>query len=270
MGYPIENRALVLRYVQRTLKDFSLYLGKVDGIWGPGTKAAIEEALRYTNIVRPPTSSDEAIAYFVQSQALHAGVCLKYDGYWGPDTEQALSTMFFEFNRDVFDETLDERLAFHGDWPSESEVRSGSSKFGQPGTGLTQVKIPYKLRLSWSGQEVGSVTCHKEVAEALVSVLEETLNIYGQRDIEMLGLNLYGGSYSDRAVRGGTKKSMHAWGIAFDFDPANNRLRWDHRSASFAKAEYEPWVAAWYRRGAINLGRERNYDWMHFQFARLK
>jgi hypothetical protein len=62
---------------------------------------------------------------------------------------------------------------------------------------------------------------------------------------------------------------MHSWGIAFDFDPDRNQLKWDHTRASFARPEYEKWFYLWEEEGAVSLGRARDYDWMHIQFARL-
>ncbi len=36
----------------------------------------------------------------------------------------------------------------------------------------------------------------------------------------------------------------------------------------FAKAEYDAWWELWEKEGWINLGRTRNYDWMHVQATR--
>jgi hypothetical protein len=62
---------------------------------------------------------------------------------------------------------------------------------------------------------------------------------------------------------------MHSWGIAFDFDANRNQLRWGKDKAAFGKPAYKAWFEAWESEGAISLGRERNYDFMHTQFARL-
>ncbi|MCA1748660.1 MAG: M15 family metallopeptidase [Sphingomonadales bacterium] len=70
-------------------------------------------------------------------------------------------------------------------------------------------------------------------------------------------------------MRGGSSWSMHSWGIAIDFDPANNQLRWGRDRARMAKPAYAPFLNAWESEGWISLGRERNFDWMHVQAARL-
>ncbi len=79
----------------------------------------------------------------------------------------------------------------------------------------------------------------------------------------------FGGSLNVRRIRGGKSWSMHSWGIAIDFDPANNQLRWGRDRARFAKPEYEAFWAAWEEEGWVSLGRTRNFDWMHVQAARL-
>lgn len=43
----------------------------------------------------------------------------------------------------------------------------------------------------------------------------------------------------------------------------------NHREASFARPEYEPFWAIVEEEGLVSLGRTRDFDWMHFQAARL-
>ncbi|WP_300804485.1 M15 family metallopeptidase, partial [uncultured Akkermansia sp.] len=67
----------------------------------------------------------------------------------------------------------------------------------------------------------------------------------------------------------GKSKSMHAWGIALDFDPVRNSYSCKAPHAGLSRPECEEWWRIWEAHGAVSLGRERNYDWMHLQFARL-
>jgi hypothetical protein len=62
---------------------------------------------------------------------------------------------------------------------------------------------------------------------------------------------------------------MHSWGIAIDYDPNRNKLRWGAEKAVFAREEYKPWWEFWEEEGWISLGRSRNFDWMHVQAARI-
>ena len=70
-------------------------------------------------------------------------------------------------------------------------------------------------------------------------------------------------------MRGGSSWSMHSWGVAVDLDPDRNRLRWNSSKAYLARDEYKPFWKIVESEGWTSLGRERNYDWMHFQSAHL-
>ena len=83
-------------------------------------------------------------------------------------------------------------------------------------------------------------------------------------------LDIYGGCYAPRKKRGGSTWSTHAWAIALDFDPDRNQLNWGRDKASFARPEYDDWWDCWEAEGWVSLGRERNFDWMHVQAAKLK
>jgi len=65
-----------------------------------------------------------------------------------------------------------------------------------------------------------------KVSESLERILHRVREEYGDEEIRRLRLNLYGGSYNVRRKRGGTSWSTHAWGIAMDWDPGNNKLKW--------------------------------------------
>lgn len=63
--------------------------------------------------------------------------------------------------------------------------------------------------------------------------------------------------------------SLHSWGIAIDFDPERNALNWDHTKARLARPDAEDFWKIWEAEGWVNLGRSRDFDWMHVQAARL-
>ena len=92
---------------------------------------------------------------------------------------------------------------------------------------------------------------------------------YGEHEIEELRLDLFGGDYHPRRKRGGAAWSTHSWGIAIDWDPSHNRLKWGRGHARLAEPDYEDWWRIWEEQGWTSLGRVRNFDWMHVQATRL-
>lgn len=156
-------------------------------------------------------------------------------------------------------------------WPTEREVLSGHSIFGHPGDpgSLVSIPLPYPLRPSWSPDtELTSITCHRLIAGPLTRIFQRTLEHYGMDRIRELRLDIYGGCFNNRPIRGGSRPSLHAWGIAVDLDPERNTLYMIAPEAAFSGPEYDAFWSIVEREGAFSLGRERNYDWMHFQFAR--
>jgi hypothetical protein len=99
----------------------------------------------------------------------------------------------------------------------------------------------------------------------LLAVFNDLLSHYGYDKIKELGIDLYGGCFNYRRMRSGSAWSMHAWGIAIDLDPARNTMRETKRTARFARPEYKPMIDIFYKHGFISLGREKDFDWMHFE-----
>lgn len=154
-------------------------------------------------------------------------------------------------------------------WPTQSEVRKGTTRFGSPGNEalLTHISPPYTLY--YEGRAVSSIRVHQAIALHVQNALREVLAHYGEAEIERLGLNQFGGCYNYRSTTGGKSLSMHAWGIALDFSPAQNAYKVKAPRASLSCKACEPWWEIWESHGAVSMGREKNYDWMHVQFARL-
>lgn len=144
-----------------------------------------------------------------------------------------------------------------------------TNKYGVPnqkGTYLVTIKLPYPMRLSWDkGTKVTKMSCHKLVAENFTKVFNELLEVYGYEKIVELGIDLFGGCFNFRAMRGGSDYSRHSWGIAIDLDPERNQLKETSKTARFARPEYKQMIDIFYKHGFVSLGREKNYDWMHFE-----
>ena len=141
------------------------------------------------------------------------------------------------------------------------------NKYGTPnaeGKGyITQIVLPYPMY--YDGKKVTKISCHKLVADKLLAIFNDILEFYGQDAICDLKIDDYGGCFNYRLMRGGTKLSVHSWGCAIDLNPSRNLLKETSKTARFARIEYKPMIDIFYKHGFESLGREKNYDWMHFQ-----
>ena len=156
------------------------------------------------------------------------------------------------------------------DLPTQLRVRSGKSIFGKAGdeSNLVNIKPPYQLY--YCGKPVKTIRVHKHIADNVQKALTEILAHYGIEKIKKLGLDQYSGSYNYRKSTNSSSMSMHAWGIALDFAAEKNTYAMKKPQASLSKPECEKWWEIWEKHGAVSLGRELGYDWMHLQFSRLK
>ncbi len=154
-------------------------------------------------------------------------------------------------------------------WPTQAEVRRGITCFGRPGNEGMLTSIVPAYPLVYEGKRVSSIRVHDVIARHVQEALCEVLAHYGQEEIHRLGLDQYGGSYAYRNTSNGNALSMHAWGIALDFAPQSNAYNTRAPRATLSHADCAAWWDIWEAHGAVSLGRECGYDWMHVQFARL-
>lgn len=141
------------------------------------------------------------------------------------------------------------------------------ASYGKPGPQeLTVIPLPYPMRIAWDTKvTISKMQCHRKVADRLSAIFRDVLYLYTFERINRLGIDLFGGCYNFRKMRGGNDWSRHSWGIAVDLDPARNPLKASSKTAQFAKTEYKPLIDIFYLHGFVSLGREKNYDWMHFE-----
>lgn len=152
-------------------------------------------------------------------------------------------------------------------WPGQSDCLKF---YGPVGQNQVMIDLPYPMWLAWDlGKQIKRVSVHKKVAASCQRILTRVKDHYGLKEIDRLDLDVWGGTLNVRKMRGGTSWSMHSWGIAWDFDPINNQLKWTKDKARMAKPEYLPFWRIWEDEGWISLGRAKGYDWMHVQAARI-
>lgn len=145
-------------------------------------------------------------------------------------------------------------------------------KYGKPDDDgsdyLVTLNLPYPMRLSWDKDTtVSKIRCHRLIKDKLSAVFSDLLTHYGLTELQKLGIDLFGGCFSFRKMRGGSDWSRHSWGIAIDLDPARNSLKATSKTAQFAKPAYKAMIDIFYKHGFVSLGREKNYDWMHFEIG---
>lgn len=196
------------------------------------------------------------------------------DGFWGPQTAAAVDGLSELLTTGKLpapwrpdEETVTPN---RNQWPRQSEAEL-TAFYGPAGPSqLVDVALPYPHKLSWDpAKTVQTIKAHSKVKDSLQRVLTKVLNHYGLAEIKRLRLDVWGGCYNLRPKRGGTSLSTHSWGIAMDYDPDRNPLRWGAEKAAFAGPEYQAWWSFWEEEGWVSLGRARNFDWMHVQAARL-
>lgn len=141
--------------------------------------------------------------------------------------------------------------------------------YGKPdetGGYLVTIDLPYPMRLSWDlDTTVKRMRCHRLLKDKFLAIFNEILDVYGLERIKDLGIDLFGGCFNFRKMRGGNDWSKHSWGIALDLDPERNGLRTKWKNANFSKPEYKPMFEIFYKHGFQSLGMEKDMDAMHVE-----
>lgn len=267
-----------IRDIQRLLTAAGYYKAGIDGDYGLKSKEAVGKILdRHGLVFDEPRARVAAAQIILNAAGYEPGVI---DGYPGHNTREAFNAWDYYQSHgkqetissrdDDTEDSLPTKQAVAGKWPTQAKVRSF---FGEPGSAICtagKVELPVSFVIAWNtSQHITRYSCHEKVADALTSIHGEAFRHYGEREFRRLALDKFGGCYNFRKMRGGSSYSMHSWGIAVDLDPESNQLRWGRDRAKFAQSEYDAWWNIVENHGAVSLGRARNYDWMHFQFARL-
>lgn len=153
-------------------------------------------------------------------------------------------------------------------WPRQAEI---PSFFGPHcNVPMKRLELPFRMKIAWDlGKEITGFMIHEKAHDSAARVFDKVWKHYGPAGIREIGVDLFGGCYSCRKMKGGSAWSMHSWAIAIDFDPLRNQLKWGHQQARLAKPDAAKFWEFWEEEGWLSLGRARDYDWMHVQAARL-
>jgi len=123
---------------------------------------------------------------------------------------------------------------------------------------LVHIALPFPMSLSWDkSRTVTQMTCNRFLGGVFTEVFARLQSANVQKQITS-----FGGCFSFRPQRTGTKLSAHSWGIAIDLNPETN--------AQGTTGDMDSSV--------INIFREAGFEWggdwqgrlrdpMHFQFC---
>jgi hypothetical protein len=259
------------RSVQRFLQAKGLYQGPVDGEFGDrslrGSRIFLEGLA--DNVSSYKAAWPDARVRIAVEQAMMKDIGADIgmiDGIAGVRTQIGLER-WQEHNTFVKPPLPDAPPHQPKTWPRQKDIQS---VYGEPGKHQVRLQSPYALFLDWDlSEKVAGFMIHEKCHDSALRVMKRVLDHYGQQRIHELGLDQFGGCLNVRKMRNGSNWSTHAWGIAIDWDADRNTLRQTSRTARMARPEYARFLDLWEEEGWISLGRERNFDWMHVQAARL-
>lgn len=136
---------------------------------------------------------------------------------------------------------------------------------------FVMVSLPFPMKLAWDlDVTITKVKFHKLVAHQFKRAFEQILGHYGIDKIRELKIDVFGGAFNCRPMRGGQSPSRHSWAIAFDLDPERNGLKTPFSKAQFSKPEYKPMMDIFERNGFLNYGVMRDNDAMHFEVFEIQ
>jgi D-alanyl-D-alanine carboxypeptidase-like protein len=123
---------------------------------------------------------------------------------------------------------------------------------------LVTMPLPFPLALSWdTARQVRRMTCHR----LLQPIFEKIFQTAGDEELQR-HFTSFGGCFSFRPQRNGTKLSTHSWGIAIDLNPESN--------PQGSAGKMNPAIVSIFRNAGFTWGGDwqgRTRDPMHFQFC---
>lgn len=266
--------------IQRLLRAAGYYNGDLDGDLGPKSQAAIHTLLKARakelpsgwEGLRMPRHAVMAVQLILKHADFEVG---PIDGFAGMLTKQALADWnMLQATGKKPESWRPDDTPEEDETPTKSQISWGRQKdmekkfgpAGGPQCTRGKVHLPYEMVLAWdTSSPVSTISCHEMVALSIERTLMRIASVYSPEEIRTLGFHLFGGCFNFRKKRGGSTLSTHAYGVALDFDPERNQLKWGRDRARLAKDDAIPWWRCWEAEGWTSLGRARNFDWMHVQ-----
>lgn len=242
-----------------------------DGVMGPQTRGAIADAVGATissyttTTIKNIQKAVGATADGIIGQNTLNAIIAKLDGK--PVAKKEVSPLIQKYIDKPIEYT---KVDYKANPVKQSVLRAGGSVFGKAGNEsvLVNVPVPENYPLKYDGKKVKSIRVHRLAADRLEAALKDIINHYGE-DIETVApaACVYDGSYYFRSSRGSGSTSIHSWGLALDFDAANNAMKTSAPKARLSQDIYKPFFDILEYHGFLSLGRRGDYDWMHVQMT---
>jgi peptidoglycan hydrolase-like protein with peptidoglycan-binding domain len=266
--------------IQQLLAAAGWYSGAIDGDAGSKTlqAVALAEEAQAGGYSGDPASWSRARRLIGAGQAVLHQAGFEpgaIDGYAGHNTAEALAAWQTDRagNSAAVARVAIETKRSHANqmlYPRQSELQAFYGAAGGAQCTAGKVALAYPMVIAWNKrQRITSFSCHEKLARPLADIFRHTLAHYGQAGVERLNLDVFGGCFNFRKMRGGSSLSLHAYGAAIDLNPERNQLRWGADRAQFAGEDYVPFWNIVMAYGGTPAGYAWGKDWMHFQFARL-
>ena len=171
------------------------------------------------------------------------------DGFWGQRSIAACK------------DHLRKLMPSDNPWPKPDSA-SLRAFYGEAGDESNLVTIQFPYPMFYDGHPVKSTRVHKKCAESLLRVLVAIEGKFKSAPNIKDEAQDYGGIYNNRNKRGGTSKSLHAYGAAIDLDADDNTFRDSWPMKADMPLEI---MEAFAKEGWISAGAFWGYDAMHFQ-----
>lgn len=135
---------------------------------------------------------------------------------------------------------------------------------------LVQFTPPIDLfYLGAKTKKIRKISCNPICAAPMERALIEISMHCTPRDLEFCDFSNYAGCYAHRVMRGSSKLSAHAYGIAFDFSPVRHPLHRPFDITPFATRHGRNILAIMQDHGFRNYGKDFGSDAMHFEFINI-
>jgi hypothetical protein len=171
------------------------------------------------------------------------------DGFWGPKSIRACKKHLLSM------------MPSPNPWPKPDQA-SLRAFYGEPGDESNLVMIDFPYPMFYGGIRVTRTRVHRKCAASLLRVLTAIRDLIPLLPHVKDEAEDYGGIFNNRNKRGGSTKSLHAWGAAIDLDADDNTFRDSWPMKADMPLEIMECFA---REGWLPAGAFWGYDAMHMQ-----